>query len=206
MNFHRYVTTLRKLAESCEFGILRDSIIRDRIIFHIDASDLRKRLLTKDDLTLDKCLEMCAAHEEIGAQSNVMAPSTSQASTNNSPPPPIAINPLISDEQLQFAVEAIKRQRGGNLENANDGRVGTHSNQPFARDRKFKCSKCEFKGTSSTTLSNHLRTHTGEEICLALSENDIKSSQAAKRGLSISPEKKDLDNNAIKNHLKKTKN
>ena len=102
----------------------KDSIIRDCIIFHTSANDLRKRLLTKDDLTLEKCIEMCSAHEEIGAQSNAMTPVVIPT-PNISATPPIAINPLITDEQLQVAVEAIKRQRGGNISNGLvDHRVG----------------------------------------------------------------------------------
>ena len=39
-NLSRYVTTLKKLAEPCEFGTLKDSIIRDRIIFRTSTNDL----------------------------------------------------------------------------------------------------------------------------------------------------------------------
>ena len=56
-------------------------------------------------------------------------------------------------------------------------------------DKKFKCDKCDFKGTSLIALSNHMRNHTGDEICLSPNENEIKSSQSSKRGLSVSPEK-----------------
>ena len=85
-----------------------------------------------------------------------------------------------------FACDKCKFR--SNTKNGLKGHLGKKHND------KFKCSKCDFKGTSSTTLSNHLKTHTGEEICLAPQENEIKSSQSTKRGLSVSPDKKDLDN------------
>ena len=74
-------------------------------------------------------------------------------------------------------------------------------------DKKFKCSKCDFKGTSLMTLSNHMIKHTGEEICLSPSENENKSSQKVKRDreISVSPEKADLDNNVRRNSSKKVK-
>ena len=85
---------------------------------------------------------MCSAHEEIGAQSNAMTPVVIPT-PNTSATPPIAINPLITDEQLQVAVEAIKRQRGGNISNGLvDHRVGLR-NHPTARGRKLNCSKCK---------------------------------------------------------------
>ena len=67
-------------------------------------------------------------------------------------------------------------------------------------DKKFKCTKCDFKCASANTLNNHTRAHTGEEICISPLENDIKSSQASKRDRekSISPNKTSVDNNVIK--------
>ena len=74
-------------------------------------------------------------------------------------------------------------------------------------DKKFKCSECVFKGTSLIALSNHMRTHTGDEICTSPSKNEIQSSQTIKRDreISVSPEKNDLDNNVRRNSLKKVK-
>eukprot|EP00057_Strongylocentrotus_purpuratus_P002379 XP_003724411.1 PREDICTED: uncharacterized protein LOC100889241 [Strongylocentrotus purpuratus] len=56
----QYVTELKLLAANCNFNDLRDSLIRDRIIFGIQDG-LRTRLLRESELMLDKCLQICRA-------------------------------------------------------------------------------------------------------------------------------------------------
>ena len=52
-----FVSGLQRLALSCEFGTLKDSLIRDRIVGGVLSDDLRGELLKKPDLTLQ------AAHD-----------------------------------------------------------------------------------------------------------------------------------------------
>ena len=59
----KYVTDLRVLASSCNFGQLKDSLIKDRIVCGTNNSALRERLLREENLTLDKCLKVCRATE-----------------------------------------------------------------------------------------------------------------------------------------------
>ena len=49
-----YVTVLRRLSETCEFGILKNSLVRDRIVLGISETKTRERLLRIPDLTLEK--------------------------------------------------------------------------------------------------------------------------------------------------------
>lgn len=58
-----YVTELRILAKSCEFGQLHDSLIRDRIVCGIASDSVRRRLLRETELTLEKTLDICRAAE-----------------------------------------------------------------------------------------------------------------------------------------------
>ncbi|KAK3743483.1 hypothetical protein QZH41_013098 [Actinostola sp. cb2023] len=52
----RYVTELRKLAKSCEFSELTDSLIRDRIVCGILDGKVREKLLSEEDLnTSEHC-------------------------------------------------------------------------------------------------------------------------------------------------------
>ncbi|KAK5866505.1 hypothetical protein PBY51_020693 [Eleginops maclovinus] len=62
-NIDTYVTDLRVLASTCNFGDIKDSLIRDRIVCGNNNSGLRERLLRKGKLTLDKCLQLCRATE-----------------------------------------------------------------------------------------------------------------------------------------------
>ncbi|KAK0156623.1 hypothetical protein N1851_000054 [Merluccius polli] len=62
-NIDSYVTELRLLAKTCNFGTLRDSLIRDRIVCGGSNTAMRERLLRERNLTLDTCLQLCRAAE-----------------------------------------------------------------------------------------------------------------------------------------------
>ena len=48
-----YITTLLKLSETCAFGDLRESLVRDRLVYGIRDDHVRVKLLGKRDLDLD---------------------------------------------------------------------------------------------------------------------------------------------------------
>ena len=58
-----FITSLRIMADTCEFGTLKDSLIRDRIVCGVTSDTLRKQLLKERDLTLHKTIQMCQIHE-----------------------------------------------------------------------------------------------------------------------------------------------
>lgn len=58
-----YVTDLKVLASTCNFGEIKDSLIRDRVVCGCNEAGLRERLLREDKLTLEKCLQICRATE-----------------------------------------------------------------------------------------------------------------------------------------------
>nr|XP_039254308.1 uncharacterized protein LOC120331303 [Styela clava] len=62
-HFDTFLSSLRSLAKTCNFGALEDSLIRDRINDGVPDNDLRRRLLQERDLTLAKCIDRCRAHE-----------------------------------------------------------------------------------------------------------------------------------------------
>ena len=64
----KYATVLRNMADSCEFQDLKDSLIRDRIVFGIADNNVRERLLRVPDLTLNKALEIARAAEATQSQ------------------------------------------------------------------------------------------------------------------------------------------
>lgn len=57
----QYVYDLKKLATTCEFGLLCDSLIKDRLICGITNVGIRERLLRESDLTLEKAMDICRA-------------------------------------------------------------------------------------------------------------------------------------------------
>ena len=53
----QYVTDLKTKAQTCEFGELKDSLIRDRIVCGIRCDKTRSRLLIEPDLMLQKAVD-----------------------------------------------------------------------------------------------------------------------------------------------------
>lgn len=76
-----YVTDLRMKARSCEYGDLKDSLIRDRIVCGLKSDAVRSRLLRDSDLTLEKAIETCRAAESTETQMKIMTegPSTTES-------------------------------------------------------------------------------------------------------------------------------
>ena len=58
-----YATALRSLAKPCDFVIMKDDLIRDRIVCGIRDNVMRKRLLQVSSLTLHNCMDICRAVE-----------------------------------------------------------------------------------------------------------------------------------------------
>lgn len=61
--FDSFITDLKLKAQSCEFGTLKDSMIRDQIVYGIYEKRTRERLLREAKLTLEEAERMCHATE-----------------------------------------------------------------------------------------------------------------------------------------------
>ncbi|XP_072529587.1 uncharacterized protein [Salminus brasiliensis] len=57
------VTELKLLVNTCNFGPLRDSLIRDRTVCGSNSNGMRDRLLREKNLALDTCVQLCRAAE-----------------------------------------------------------------------------------------------------------------------------------------------
>ena len=75
-----FVTDLRRRAEYCEFGALKDSLIRE-IVVGINDPKLRERLLRETDLSLEKAINLCRITEQSKEQQKVFDAPTGQASS-----------------------------------------------------------------------------------------------------------------------------
>lgn len=62
-SFVAFVTDLKLKATTCNFGQLKDSMIRDQIVFGINDQKVRERLLRETDLTLAGAMKICHASE-----------------------------------------------------------------------------------------------------------------------------------------------
>ena len=78
-----YASSLRSLCDMCNFGTLKEEMIRDRIVCGVCDSSLRKKLLQVPALTLEKCIDMCRSAEATLTQLEAMS-----AQNSHTPPPP----------------------------------------------------------------------------------------------------------------------
>ena len=52
-SFDSYLTALRSLIKTCNFGTLQDNLLRDRVVLGIRENSTRKKLLAESKLTLE---------------------------------------------------------------------------------------------------------------------------------------------------------
>lgn len=71
-----YVTELKNLASSCEFGDQRESLIRDRVVLGIRDAAMTERLLREPDLSLSKATDFIRTAEISRLQMRNMMSST----------------------------------------------------------------------------------------------------------------------------------
>ncbi|KAL3843030.1 hypothetical protein ACJMK2_020987, partial [Sinanodonta woodiana] len=123
-----YVTRLRGLSNSCEFGTLQSQMIRDRIVLGTRDSGARSRMLREPDLTLEKAVDMCRASEIADSQ----------------------MRKLSSTEEVNYAskkkVKHETKKRTSEMEEQSNCRYcgGTHAKRECPAYGKV-CSKCKKK-------------------------------------------------------------
>ena len=69
------------MAATCNFGNLRDELIRDRIVCGILNIKVQQKLLKESKLTLNRCIDISTSAETTTAQLNVITGQTEAAST-----------------------------------------------------------------------------------------------------------------------------
>ena len=67
-----YAAALRAMAATCNFGNLRDELIRDRIVCGISHIAVQQKLLQEPKLTLNRCLDIARSAETTTAQLKVI--------------------------------------------------------------------------------------------------------------------------------------
>ena len=67
----KFITDLHQLAETCEFGQMRDEMIRDRIVVGVSDPEMSKKLQLDHNLTLAKAIEIVRMSEQIIEQQSL---------------------------------------------------------------------------------------------------------------------------------------
>ena len=82
-SFDSFLTDLKLKSRSCEFGPLRHSLIKDRIVGGIKSDKVRQALLKEYDLDLEKAERICRASETAENQLAIMNDDIEKLSVNN---------------------------------------------------------------------------------------------------------------------------
>ena len=62
-SFHAFLTSLRNQADACEFGAMKDQLLRDRIVVGINNTKTKDLLFAEPKLTLQRAIEICELRE-----------------------------------------------------------------------------------------------------------------------------------------------
>ncbi|GFN86919.1 hypothetical protein PoB_001342500 [Plakobranchus ocellatus] len=60
----QFVVDLRQMAKTCQFGVLEEDMVRDRIVVGMYSKTMKERLLRESDLTFKIALDLCRAAEQ----------------------------------------------------------------------------------------------------------------------------------------------
>ena len=132
-SLEQYVTRLRQLAATCDYGPAVDEQIRDQVIAACSSSKLRKRLLVEPELTLQKCITIGQTLESAHHHTKEIE-STSSKGAN--------------DEQylnfLKWQNQKAGNARKGGKSKISCGRCGAkgHFSSECRRSKNHICSKC----------------------------------------------------------------
>ena len=75
-DIQKFVADLRTLAASCEYGNLKDELVRDRVVYGINNDNVRFLLLKEKKLTLERAVELCMLNERSKEHSSLLQSKT----------------------------------------------------------------------------------------------------------------------------------
>lgn len=75
-SFDMFLNDLRKIANQCDFGELKDELIRDRIVCAVRDPRVKDRLLRDAGLTLQRTIDICKAAEQTSQDIAVLTGTT----------------------------------------------------------------------------------------------------------------------------------
>ena len=77
-----FITEIHRLANSCEFGEMKDQLICDRLVFEICNGALSEHLQLESDLTLDNAMKLIRQREAVRVQQEVLQKSQTKVDTS----------------------------------------------------------------------------------------------------------------------------
>ena len=126
-----FVTRLRTLSKTCDFGEQMDEAIRDQAIDKCVSKELRRRLLREPDIDLAKLLTISRAFEQSDFQAQEVDQSTAQLSGSINAIRPGSYNEKVSGSRHEIQTSSARTSRGTNQNSATYTQTKHEPNQPM---------------------------------------------------------------------------
>ncbi|XP_067945360.1 uncharacterized protein [Watersipora subatra] len=81
LSTHQFITEVQTQADNCDYGNMKDELIRDRIVVGVNDHKLREHLIDIDDLTLHKAIQK--AKQYVTHHSSVLQMNSSSSANDN---------------------------------------------------------------------------------------------------------------------------
>ena len=136
-----YITALYHLVESCEYGGLKEELLRDRLVVGIRDLKLSERLQMESDLTLDRAKKLIRQREAVQQHNTQLQEGVSTKS-------PIDVSSInkqhVNPKKLSTRSQSAKPSSGGKL-CTRCGRA-SHSSGTQCPAIGATCKRCKHKG------------------------------------------------------------
>ncbi len=139
-----FITAVHKLAENCQYGVLQEEMIRDRLVVGIRDHRLSERLQLDPELTLSKAITKIRQSEEIKKQQTDLRQASGDPNEVNLDMLKYKVKPRYAQKGPQWRPDST-RYHGASKGCGRCGKPQTHSlNNCPARDAE--CRTCKKKG------------------------------------------------------------
>lgn len=128
-----FITSLYGLAEHCNFGILKNELIRDRIVVGIIDQKLSEKMQLDPSLTLEKACDIARQSESVKKQQGILRSASVDVVTHRKHPKKITRDARESKQQHDFSEKCMRC-----------GKANHNRNKCPAREAT--CHKCKKKG------------------------------------------------------------
>ena len=123
-----YLTSLRELVKTCEFGTLEDEMLRDQIVEKSYSEQLKQRLLAHEELDLAKTLRIARSNESAIRKARLLSGQETK-------------DDVISVDRLNNPSKQNKNYNNANFKRHQCGSVGHKPEE--CRAISMKCNNCQ---------------------------------------------------------------